>query len=843
MQRHEHWRDAVVALMSAALAGAALLLVAGPLEAFDVAIPGLEVPWWALAPVFAVTELLVVHVQVRRESVSVSFAELPLVLGLAFCDPVGYVAASVLGSAAGLLYRRQFGLKLPFNLSLFAFEAALAQTVYHAILNEGDAASVRGFLAALVTIVGIQALSAGVVTAVIFVKVGERDDGVVREAMTWALVAALANSSVGLLVVVLVVARPSALVLLLVVVVTLILAYRGYSDVSRGHARLESLYRFTDRIKGAVRTDAVVEAVLTQARDVLAAETAELVLLPTNPAAAATHLRLDSGGVSRLTWQEPDGWWAAAAAGTPVLRPRGEPETGARDGLAAPLRVEDTVVGVLVVADRPFHLATFSDADLRLFTSLANHAGLALQKARLVDQLQAEAAEQEHRSLHDGLTGLPNRRNFLRLLEVALGGDRRSSVVMLDIDGFTEINEALGHATGDLLLVEVGRRLCSHYGIESVARLGNDEFAVLLPASDGPRAAVMARALVDELAVPFPVAGVAVDVRLSAGLAHAPEHAQDATTLLQHADTALYAAKTRRRGVEVYDATADGASTRLLMTGHLRDAIAQGALEVHYQPKVDPSTGRVVGAEALVRWHHPVHGRVSPDEFIPLAERTGLIRPLTSFVLETALAVCGRWRRNGHRLGIAVNLSARNLTDPELPAQVREALRTAKLPPTALTLEITETAVMTDLSRSLAVLHELRALGVHLSVDDFGTGQSSLAYLKQLPVQEMKIDKAFVMSLADDRGDAAIVRAAIQLGHALDLRVVAEGVEDQTTQNLLSGWGCDVVQGYHVSHPLSPPAFEQWLDARDVARGGPDGWLSASDQSAPQSPVPTAGGR
>ncbi|GAA4746629.1 EAL domain-containing protein [Modestobacter marinus] len=818
MPGQERWRDVAVALLCAALAAGAIALVTGPLQDESVAVPTFEVPWWALMPLFTATELLVVHLQIRRESISISFAEIPLVLGLAFCDPQGYVLASVLGSAAGLLWHRRLGLELPFNLSLFALEAALAQTLFHALLADGNPTGTTGIVAALVTIVAAHAVSAMALTAVIFLTSGRFDGGVLTEAVTSALFAALANSSVGLLVVVLLVTRPGALVLVLAVVATLALAYRGYSGLSRGHARLESLYRFTDGLGDAVRTDAVVEAVLGQARDVLGAETAEIVVLPGGPA-PAMHLRLGSGEVDRLDPGDLPGWWAAAVEGTPVLRRRGtEDPTGPRDGLAAPLRVDDAVVGVLLVTDRPHHLDTFSDTDLRLFTSLANHAGLSLHKAQLVDQLATEAAAQEHRSLHDPLTGLPNRRKFLQLLGARLADHPQTAVVMLDVDGFKDVNDALGHPTGDLLLVEVGRRLAQRLGTEAVARLGNDEFAVLLPAGTGAAGApALTSALIAALSVPFPFDGVDVDVRLSAGLAQAPDHGDDAATLLQHADTALYAAKQTGQTLSAYDPATDGASARLRMTGDLRDAIAAGLLEVHYQPKVDPVTGDPLGAEALVRWEHPAHGRVSPEEFVPLAEHTGLIRPLTALVLDAALTACAGWRHLGHDLGVAVNLSARSLTDPGLPAQVRAALTAAGLPPDVLTLEITETAVMSDLRRSSGVLRELRGLGVRLSVDDFGTGQSSLAYLKQLPVHEVKIDKSFVMGMADDRADAAIVRATIDLGHALGLRVVAEGVEDLTTQSLLAGWGCDLVQGYHVSRPVPAPALSQWLAARSTS--------------------------
>jgi diguanylate cyclase (GGDEF)-like protein len=724
------------------------------------------------------------------------------------------------GSLVGLLRHRQTGLKLFVNLALFAFEAALAQVVYHAVLAGADPTDVRGFAAAVAAIVTTQLVSALVVTVVILIMAGRYDGGTFREAMTSTMVAALANSSVGLLVVVLVTTRPTALVLLVVVVGALALAYRGYSTLSRGHARLESLYRFTDRLGTAVRTDAVAEAVLAEARDVLTAETSELVLLP-GSGREGGHLRMGPDGLTRVRSHDSSDWWRPALAGRPLLHRRGEgAHRGVRDAVVAPLRIGDETVGVLVVRDRPHHLDTFGDADVKLMASLANHASLSLHKAQLVDQLAAEAAAQEHRSLHDPLTGLPNRHHFLGLLRARLAADAATAVVMLDLDGFKDINDALGHETGDLLLAEVGRRLVGRLGDGSVARFGNDEFAVLLPPSiDVEDARAHTTALVAALSVPFPVRGLSVDVRLSAGLARAPEHGDEPSDLLRHADTALYAAKQQRRDVGVYDSAADDASARLQMTGDLRDAIAEGSLEVHYQPKADPVTGRPIGMEALVRWTHPVHGRVSPDEFIPLAEHTGLIRPLTTLVLDAALRACARWRRSGHHLGVAVNLSTRSLADADLPAQVRSALAAARLPAAALTLEITETAVMHDLTRSLGVLQELRALGVRLSVDDFGTGQSSLAYLKRLPIHEVKIDKGFVTGLADDRGDAAIVRAAIDLGHALGLRVVAEGVEDGTTQALLAGWGCDLVQGYHVSRPLR---------AADV-----DGWLAVVAQPAP----------
>jgi diguanylate cyclase (GGDEF)-like protein len=805
-------KNAVVVLFALALLTGAVLLLLGPLHGRGAAVTGVPLPWWALAALFALTELVVLSVQLRRESLSISFAEVPLVLGLAFCDPLTFVAASVAGSTVGLLYHRQRGLKLFFNLGLFVFEAALAQWLYAALLGDAHPADPRGFVAALLTMAVTQLISAVAVSGILFVMVGEFDPGVIREAMSWALVVAVAVASVGLLVVLLLTTRPSALVLLLVVMAAFVLAYRGFSRLSRGHARLESLYRFTDRLGGAVRTEDVVAAVLREARDVMTVEAAELHLLATEVGPAVAHtLGAEDGVVSGPPPERP--WWRAALDGRSVLRRRGaHAEDGLRDGLAVPLRVGDDVVGALVVRDRPHHLDTFNDADVRLFGSLANHAGLSLRKAELVDRLASEAALQEHRSLHDPVTGLPNRRRLLQVLEAALAEDGDVAVVVLDLDGFGDVNEAFGHRIGDALLAEVGTRLARQVSGDDAARLGNDEFAVLLRGVRTDSAAeARAQELIATVATSCRVDGLDVLVRATAGLARPSSSLEGAEALLQHADTALYAAKQSRRGLERYAPAADGAAARLLMTGHLRDSIDRGALDVHFQPKVEAATGRPVGAEALVRWHHPAHGQVSPDAFVPLAEHTGLIRPLTTLVMTAALRACAGWRLEGWDLGVSVNLSARSLSDADLPAVVAAALEATGVPPEGLTLEITETAVMADLERSLAVLEQLHALGVHLSVDDFGTGQSSLAYLQRLPIDEMKIDKSFVLHLADEREDSAITRAAVDLGHALGLRVVAEGVEDGVAHAMLAGWGCDLVQGFAIGRPMPDEDLRRWL--------------------------------
>jgi diguanylate cyclase (GGDEF)-like protein len=472
-----------------------------------------------------------------------------------------------------------------------------------------------------------------------------------------------------------------------------------------------------------------------------------------------------------------------------------------------------------MVAGSLADITTFAEESLRLFQALANHASVSLANVQLVDRLRREATEKEHLALHDPLTGLANRRQFQTLVDEALASspERAVGIMLMDLDQFKEINDALGHDTGDALLNEVGARLQRRLGARGVvARLGGDEFAVLLP-SIGSRADAVAigEDLTHAMERPVPVGHLMLDARASIGIAFAPEHGDNANTLIQRADVAMYAAKKARSGTRVYQPEDDqNTPTRLAFIADLRTAIQRGELDVVFQPKVDPRTGAVVGAEALSRWHRTGHGFVPPDQFIELAEHSGLIRPLTFQVLETALARCAEWRASGHPLHVAVNLSPSSLVDRTLSDTVARLLVQAGLPASALTLEITESSIMADPARSLATLESLHALGVKLSIDDFGTGYSSLGRLRTLPIQEVKIDKSFVQRLTVDASDEAVAHSAIQLGHALGLQVVAEGVEDAETCAHLANYGCNVVQGYYISKPVDHDSLMIWLAER-----------------------------
>ncbi len=439
-----------------------------------------------------------------------------------------------------------------------------------------------------------------------------------------------------------------------------------------------------------------------------------------------------------------------------------------------------------------------------------------------ITERKAHLQELEHLALYDSLTDLPNRNLFHKRLQQAMAtaGDGRDpvAVLVLDLARFKEINDTLGHEHGDKVLQEVTERLKGVVSdADTLARLGGDEFAILLPKAGIAHASAVVQQLQQIMEAPFAVQDMPITVDMRAGLACYPEHGADAALLAQRADVALRIAKETKTHFAVYDPHRDPFSLRrLTLFGELRAAINGNGLEVHYQPKVDMSTGQGHAVEALVRWPHSQQGMVPLDEFIPLAEQTGLIAPLTLWVLQEAARQCRAWSRSGLDLKVAINLSARNLQDPELPARLSEQLHSLGIQPDRITLEITESAIMADPERTFEVLTHLHDMGLALSVDDFGTGYSSLAYLRKLPVAELKIDRSFVSNMAKNENDKIIVRSIIDLAHNLGLRVVAEGVEDRDTWEQLSGLGCDIAQGYYISRPLAPAEITHWLQSRSA---------------------------
>jgi diguanylate cyclase (GGDEF)-like protein len=461
--------------------------------------------------------------------------------------------------------------------------------------------------------------------------------------------------------------------------------------------------------------------------------------------------------------------------------------------------------------------------------------GLLILFAALFRIVAGASRRLRHQALHDALTGLPNRTLLHRNAERALRADGESAMLLIDLDRFKEVNDTLGHDHGDLLLVEVAARLrrAVRRG-DTLARLGGDEFAVLLDGLPHRGAAVeLAARLQDALRSPFALRGVSIELEASVGVALYPSHGTTVGTLLQRADVAMYEAKRGRHGIATYTAERDPYSAdRLGLVAELRRAIAEGELVLHYQPKVALDSGRVVGMEALVRWQHPTRGLLAPDQFVPLAERTGAIADLTRWVVDAALAEHRAWRAAGIDLPVAVNLAAANIVDVALPDAIAALLARHGVGGDRLECEISEHTVMADPLRASEVLDRLRALGVRLSLDDFGTGHSSLAYLKRLPLDEVKIDRSFVSGMTADENDMVIVRSTIDLARNLGLSVVAEGVESEDTLAELASLRCDTAQGFHLSRPLPADALADWLQAESVSLRGPARNPSASSVSS-----------
>jgi diguanylate cyclase (GGDEF)-like protein len=782
-----------------------------------------HVTWWELALGFAVADVVFdIHLDIHSDTYSISLMEIPLVIGLFLANPLAVVGGRVIGTGLALaLYRRQPPLKLFFNVSLLALESAVAVTVFRTLLGTMAALGPKSWGPALAAVVVANLISCVGVVAVIALNDGTSGPRG-RQFFVSVIIMPLASTSLALGTVAVLQSQPASVLLLGVIAAALIVAFRAHAALSRRYANLQRLYEFTRSVQNLAPAEDPVIPVLAAARDVMRAGMAELAILGIDSDFEVLVSRVTEEGCSagQLTERGRLGplWEKALDKGVSVRATSTTKDDSVRKELASlehqdvlivPLSREGRHMGTMMVADRQGDVATFDENDLRLFETLVNHAAVALDRSRLIGRL-------EHDALHDALTGLPNRVFFDSTVGEAIATrapGRKLAVMLMDLDRFKEINDTLGHHHGDRLLQEIGVRLESTLGEEiTVARLGGDEFAIMLDdLIDGDEALHAAETILQLVRSPFPIGDLTLDVGASIGIALCPDNGEDAETLLQRADVAMYSAK-KSDEIEFYSRERDHYSPKkLALVGQLRRAIDDHGLEVYYQAKADLGTGRIVGAEALLRWFSPEEGFISPDDFIPLAEHTGLIRPLTRLVLKKAIVQRGIWGRLGFDLKLSVNLSVRDLLDPELSSYIDSLLRDSEVEPCNLILEITESSIMNDPAKTVEVLEGFHNMGIGLSVDDFGTGYSSLTYLKRLPVSEVKIDKSFVTHVTSDANDGAIVRSVADLGRHLGLSVVAEGVEDQVAWDTLRNLGCTLGQGYHLARPLPADEFEQWM--------------------------------
>ena len=846
-----------ILLLTATVAAAAGTLFVVVVRTLPAAPTAVAVPWALWAVAFAVSEAFPVHVQWKKDSHSFSVSDLVMAAGLVLAAPGDLVAAHVLGVAVALLlHRRQRGLKLAFNVALFGLAASLATTVF-AVVSVSTGPT-WNWLAALAAIAVTTVVANACIFAAMSLSQGRFDPGTLVAMCSMTLPAAVAAAAVGLVVARNLVHDPGALALLALPTILIIAAYRAFTRANEQQDNLRVLHEVTALLHQG-DSQAALGDFLTSVRSAFRADLAELVLLGTADRDARTLHSSREGSEVALDAEvtdveDTDRLIRLARTGTLCTNAgRGGPldayaaARDVKDAMAAVLRTEDRVHGLIVIGGRHGEVSTFTENDLTLLETFSRHVGTSLERGRLEETLRqvTDLKEQlRHQALHDPLTDLPNRTLFIDRARHAVASASRTgnwpAVLYVDLDGFKPVNDTHGHEAGDQLLRTVAARLrTSLRAGDTAARLGGDEFAVLLegPVDEQGVAGVVAR-LQEQLGTPMDLGGGRVTaVGASIGVAVCDAATQDADELIRRADLAMYTAKRGggnavcMHGPHLEAGAADPAA-------ELERAIEDGQFHVLYQPLVDLASGQVTGAEALVRWDHPVDGTRSPDEFIALAEETGLIVPLGAQVLRDACAQAAGWvqaRPDVPGLMVTVNLSARQLMHPGIVEDVDGALRSAGLEPGRLVLEITETVLMQDRDAAASALWRLKRLGVRIAIDDFGTGYSSLAYLRRFPIDMLKIAREFIDGLGRDVHDDVITRAIVELAGTLGLLTVAEGIESRQQQDHVAALRCDLAQGYLFAPPLPPEALH------DLVLAVPASAVPAPIPTGPAAELATAG--
>ena len=790
---------------------------------------------WAAALVFLAAFLVanvnVLTVVVRRLAFAAVLNEIPLLLALFFLPPPAVIVSCTGATVIHHLWSRRDPTKTAYNIAKTAAGAAAALLVVSALPEiRGAGPGTWGILAAAV---GTSALVSWISYAGVMALVQDRRAG--QEALGAAahtLVTAAINIIIGIVCLVALKASWWAAVPLSILAAATALVLRSYTEFFRQHSTLTEVYELTRTIREQGTEGSLPDALLGPVRTLMRAEFATLWLPAQgrHPEVLLTA-RVDGKGLLDLAptpapireQAVKNGRTAAVGsrfADTAHLRPYLR-DGRVKDVIVVPLRSGQTTVGSLEVVNRLGESLSFRDADIQVLETIAAHVAVAVENARLVERLRYDA-------YHDRLTSLPNRRRVSDALAESVKVRAPGEVVavmLFDVDGLRDVNESMGHAAGDKLLAEVAERLRGIAGPGAlVGRIGGDEFVVTLRAESAEETVRLATEMREQLRGPMAVGSLTLDVDSAAGVSVHPDHGDDPEALLRRAELAANAAKTLPYGIQLFHPALESRAVRRLgLAADLRRALDTGELEVHFQPKVSIQDRHLIGVECLARWQHPAHGEVSPEDFVAVAEHTGQLHRLTEVVLGAGLRHCREWADAGRPLSVSVNLSARTLLDPRFPDLAARLLAEHGIPAGLVTFEISEPGMLGEVERALPTLYRLRDLGVRLSVDDFGTGASSLAYLRRLPVDEVKIDESFVQGMATDSGDLAIVRAVIGLSREFGLTVVAEGVESELTLDLLAELGCEIGQGYFFSRPLPVERLNTWLSVRTEPEETPTG--------------------
>ncbi len=827
--------------------GAALIFAAF-LYGRPVVLDRLHVPWPIMAVGFFAAELKVVVVHFRRERHSYSLSELPAVMSFFLLTPPEYFLALLIGSGAALAFGRSSPIKAVFNLAHFAFTASVALSVFHVILALGPVTGPWAWLAAFAATLTAAILSSFSIATVISVSGGAPQFEKLPEMIQFGALVAVANTSLGLLAVALMRLEPQLLALLVVPLVTVFLAYGAYVSEREKHQRLELLYQSSRILQHSPELDSALAALLEHAREMFRAERAEVMIWPRGEQGDGLLTKCSSDGSPSRMIPTP-----VTRIGRLHQRVAAEHRAflevasrvgadGIRNAMATPLLGESGLIGSMVIANRITAGTTFGDDDLRLLETLANQAAVALENGQL-EQSLAELSrlkeELRYQAYHDPLTGLANRSLFVEQVNDALTRptvDQVPVVLFIDLDNFKDVNDTLGHAAGDRLLVAVADRVksCIRSG-DLAARLGGDEFAILLFDDRDLSAAVMvATRMIEAMAMTVPVEGQDLLVTASIGIAASPGSIGHADELLRNADVAMYTAKQGGKNrFAVFESTMHAAIVaRHALSNELTRGISADQIDVFYQPILSLAAGRITGVEALARWHHPTRGLVGPDEFIPLAEESGAILALGRGVLFRACHDVASWRNDlGEPLTLTVNLAPAQLQHEAFVADLVDILRATGFPASRLVLELTETAMFHDTQTTIARLGSLRDLGIRIAVDDFGTGYSSLGYLRRFQVDILKIAREFVVPGDAGPGGWAFAHAIVALGRTLGMRIIAEGIEDEGQLRRLRELGCELGQGFLFARPMPGPAMEMMLD-RPPARFRPSGMSQPVESQA-----------
>ncbi len=773
-------------------------------------------------------ELFPLQIEVRRETLLVSGSELPMVLGLLLLPAWTVGLTHIAAGALVFLIRRDSWRNIAVNLSFITVETGTAAFVMLTIVGSDQTTASVG-LRYLAVALGVLAgaLMSAVAVGLTYRLLGPAEPlaRVIGRSMLSAaaiVTFALAGYTVWR-------AGPFGPVVCIALAVVLAVLYRTYFLFLRQHADLTRMYSFGRQVTNVGSSINDWRGVLEQVRDQLNAQVAVLRL--NDGDSALRTLAIGPEGVLDEPPMREDDPLLTTARSTGRARastdrsPNREvlaalADRNAWDVLVVPLRSGDRDRGYLEVRDRLSRWGRFRDEDLQLLETLSGHVATALDNLRLLETLR-------HEAYHDAITGLRNRLGLHVEGQAAITQGWGGAILLVELDVLSQVNNALGHDRGERLLRMAGERLVALVGADRpVARIEADRFAVLVNAMPEAELTALGTEILATVGRAYSLDGIEVDPQAVVGIAFVPGGTAevggtsnlDPSTLLQRAEMAMLAAKAKSEPLQIYrPSMGEVYRRRFQLVTQFRQAVEQGRIIVHYQPKVDLAQRELVGVEALVRWMHPEFGLVSPAEFVEAIEATGSIDILLGHVLDTVLQQLRAWTAQGIAITAAVNLSVRNLLAENFSSMVANALKHHDVPAELLTFEITESSVMTDPEHSLPILRELHSMGIGLSVDDFGTGYSSLAYLRRLPIDEIKIDRSFVQGMGTDLSDLAIVRAIVDLGHSLGLRVVAEGVEEEAARDALRDMHCDQAQGFLISRPMPLDRFEAWLQARTVS--------------------------